>query len=181
MPDSQLVNGDVDLGHLLGALRSVKRGDFTVRLPFDQTGIAGEIAEAFNDVAELLDRSTDELERISRVVPSRHSSMYRKERVCLPSPHISISGLPESLASFNGVKIGMDLACLSAFEDLIATETLPDLGPGPRTGARGTPLGERGPGRTCQMRPTRPHSHRPSALVPVGAIARTTRGCFVPA
>src|SRR5438067_12094307 len=68
MPDSQLVNGDVDLGHLLGALRAVKRGDFTVRLPFDQTGIAGEIAGAFNDVAELLDRSTHELERVSRVV-----------------------------------------------------------------------------------------------------------------
>ena len=39
MPAGQLVNGDVDLGHLLGALRAVKRGDFTIRLPFDQIGI----------------------------------------------------------------------------------------------------------------------------------------------
>src|SRR3954469_22667463 len=68
MSDTLLVNGDVDLRHLLGALRAVKRGDFSARLPLEQTGVAGEIAEAFNDVAELLDRSTHELDRISRTV-----------------------------------------------------------------------------------------------------------------
>ena len=52
---------------LLAALRAVKRGDFAVRLPLEQTGVAGEIAGAFNDVVELLDVSTKELERISRV------------------------------------------------------------------------------------------------------------------
>src|SRR5438067_13097789 len=61
-------NGAVDLKHLLGALRAVKRGDFSVRLPLDRTGLAGELAEAFNDVVEMLDRSAQELGRISRVV-----------------------------------------------------------------------------------------------------------------
>ena len=40
---------------LLKALRAFKRGDFSVRLPADLTGIDGEIAEAFNEVVELND------------------------------------------------------------------------------------------------------------------------------
>src|SRR5215217_7480175 len=35
----------------------------------------------------------------SRIVPSVQSSMYMNERVCSPSPQISISCLPESLAA----------------------------------------------------------------------------------
>jgi len=53
---------------VLEALRSVGRGDFRVRLPSDQPGIAGEIAEAFNHVVELNERTARELRRISRIV-----------------------------------------------------------------------------------------------------------------
>ena len=52
---------------LLAALRAVRKGDFGVRLPLDQTGIAGEIAEAFNDIVELNERTAAELRRISGV------------------------------------------------------------------------------------------------------------------
>ena len=38
---------------LLSALRAFRRGNFSVRMPHNLTGIAGEIAEAFNDVVEL--------------------------------------------------------------------------------------------------------------------------------
>jgi CheY-like chemotaxis protein/signal transduction histidine kinase/HAMP domain-containing protein len=68
MPEQQPSNEDHERRQLLAALRAVKRGDFAVRLPLDQTGIAGEIAAAFNDVVELLEVSTQELERITRVV-----------------------------------------------------------------------------------------------------------------
>ena len=54
--------------HLLKALRAFKRGDFSVRLPADLTGVDGEIAEAFNDVVELNERMTKEFERLGRVV-----------------------------------------------------------------------------------------------------------------
>ena len=43
---------------LLKALRAFRKGDFSVRLPLDLTGMAGEIAEAFNDVVELNQRLT---------------------------------------------------------------------------------------------------------------------------
>ena len=38
----------IDERQLLKSLRAFRKGDFSVRLPTDQTGIAGEIAEAFN-------------------------------------------------------------------------------------------------------------------------------------
>ena len=53
---------------LLTALRAFKKGDFSVRLPLDLTGIDGEIALAFNDVVELNERMTRELARVSSAV-----------------------------------------------------------------------------------------------------------------
>ncbi|MBI3968135.1 MAG: HAMP domain-containing protein, partial [Chloroflexi bacterium] len=58
----------IDLRQLLSALRAVRKGNFSTRLPMDQTGIAGEIAEAFNDIVELNERTARELQRISVVV-----------------------------------------------------------------------------------------------------------------
>ncbi|HEV3117585.1 MAG TPA: HAMP domain-containing protein, partial [Gemmataceae bacterium] len=68
MPEMQLIDEELDPKRLLGALRAVKRGDFSVRLPSGETGMKGEIAETFNDVLELLEASTNELERITKVV-----------------------------------------------------------------------------------------------------------------
>src|SRR6186997_2868409 len=53
---------------LLKALVAFKKGDFSVRLPGEWTGEAGKIADTFNDIIELSDRTTKELERVSRVV-----------------------------------------------------------------------------------------------------------------
>ena len=53
---------------LLAALRAVRKGDFSVRLPSDRTGIAGDIAEAFNDIVDLNERTANELRRMTTVV-----------------------------------------------------------------------------------------------------------------
>src|SRR5215468_10995290 len=58
----------LDVGKVLAALMAVKRGDFTTRLPVGWTGIAGKVADTFNEVAELMSNSTEELNRVSRVV-----------------------------------------------------------------------------------------------------------------
>jgi HAMP domain-containing protein/signal transduction histidine kinase/CheY-like chemotaxis protein len=58
----------LDNRQLLAALRAFRRGDFSVRLPRDLSGIDGEIAEAFNDVVEMNDRMTKEFERLGEVV-----------------------------------------------------------------------------------------------------------------
>jgi methyl-accepting chemotaxis protein len=53
---------------LLSALLSFKRGDFKARLPTEWTGVAGKIADTFNDVIELNEKMAKELARASRVV-----------------------------------------------------------------------------------------------------------------
>ncbi|MQA25804.1 MAG: response regulator [Micromonosporaceae bacterium] len=55
------------LAELTGALGKVRQGDFRVRLP-RRTGLAGEVADRFNEVVEQQERHTRQLQRISRVV-----------------------------------------------------------------------------------------------------------------
>src|SRR4028118_794456 len=69
MPTAQLANTDeLDEKQLLRTLAAVKKGDFTVRMPLDQTGMAGKIADMLNDIIERNERMAAELERISTVV-----------------------------------------------------------------------------------------------------------------
>ncbi|MEG5113673.1 HAMP domain-containing protein, partial [Microcoleus sp. A2-C5] len=53
---------------LLRTLVAVKKGDFSVRMPIDQTGLAGKIADELNDIIELNQRMAAELDRIGTVV-----------------------------------------------------------------------------------------------------------------
>src|SRR5207302_1040654 len=58
----------LDRGELLKALRQFKRGDFSVRMPLNLTGVDGEIAQAFNDVVELEEANAAEIARIAELV-----------------------------------------------------------------------------------------------------------------
>ncbi|MDB5673453.1 MAG: response regulator, partial [Sphingomonas bacterium] len=60
--------GTFDRRQLVSALRSLRRGDFTVRLPEDQPGADAEIAQLFNEVVGLNQQMTEEFERLSKVV-----------------------------------------------------------------------------------------------------------------
>jgi HAMP domain-containing protein/signal transduction histidine kinase len=67
--NSSYLNGDqLDSKQLLAALTAFKRGDFSAQLPDDWTGIAGKVADTFNDVIRLNQRLTQELARIGQVV-----------------------------------------------------------------------------------------------------------------
>jgi HAMP domain-containing protein len=65
MSSLQLAANNLDRRELLKALRALKKGDFSARLPLDLTGIDGEIAQAFNDVVEVNDAFAAEFARIS--------------------------------------------------------------------------------------------------------------------
>ena len=41
---------DLDLNQLLDVLRAMQAGDFSVRLPGSQVGVAGKICDAFNTI-----------------------------------------------------------------------------------------------------------------------------------
>src|SRR5689334_18700727 len=58
----------LDHREMLRALRAVKKGDFSVRMPMDLVGIDGEIAAAFNDIAEVSEKMTEEFARIRDLV-----------------------------------------------------------------------------------------------------------------
>ena len=53
---------------LLQTLTAVRKGDFSVRLPNTWAGIDGKIADTLNDIIEMMSDSTEEIERVSRVV-----------------------------------------------------------------------------------------------------------------
>jgi len=63
------LNADrLDQKQLLAALSAFKKGDFSVRLPDDWTGMPGKIADTFNEVIDRNQRLARELDRIGQVV-----------------------------------------------------------------------------------------------------------------
>ncbi len=58
----------LDRGGLLKALRALRNGEFSVRMPMDLVGIDGEIAQAFNDVVEINEMIAEEFIRIGNEV-----------------------------------------------------------------------------------------------------------------
>src|ERR1022692_3602543 len=62
------VTDALNTGTLLKALIAFKDGDFSVRLPVDQTGVAGKIADTLNDIFKLNERMASEFGRISSAV-----------------------------------------------------------------------------------------------------------------
>jgi HAMP domain-containing protein len=70
-------DAQLDKMTLLKALIAFKKGDFSARLPVDLEGIDGKIADAFNEVIEMNQRLSGELERVSRVVGKEGKITHR--------------------------------------------------------------------------------------------------------
>ena len=69
MPEPTMPHDDVlDANVLLNVLAEVKRGDFTARMPLEWTGVAGKVADGFNDIIIANQALGVELARISQVV-----------------------------------------------------------------------------------------------------------------
>ncbi len=65
---------------LLGALRALRRGDFSVRLPEEVDGLDGEIATLFNEVVGMNEALTKEFERLAKVV-GKEGKINQRARV----------------------------------------------------------------------------------------------------
>jgi HAMP domain-containing protein/CheY-like chemotaxis protein/signal transduction histidine kinase len=57
-----------DLHILLHALQAMRVGDFSVRLPRDQLGLVGKIADTFNEIVAANQRMAQQLEQVGQVV-----------------------------------------------------------------------------------------------------------------
>src|SRR5687767_4658360 len=64
----EISGNGTEMSALLAGLVALKKGKTGVRLPPEWTGVAGKVADAFNEVVELIERMASELERLSRVV-----------------------------------------------------------------------------------------------------------------
>jgi HAMP domain-containing protein/signal transduction histidine kinase/DNA-binding response OmpR family regulator len=84
----------LDTTQLLNTLISLKRGDFSVRLPATWTGVAGKIADTLNEVIELNEKLASELRRISQAVGKEGKISHR---LALPAIGGSWSTLIESV------------------------------------------------------------------------------------
>src|SRR5438045_2410055 len=73
-----------DQNQLLHALQAVRFGDFSVRLPVDGTGLAGKIADAFNEIVASNQRMAQQLEHVGQVVGREGKT---RQRVKLSLPH----------------------------------------------------------------------------------------------
>ena len=60
--------GNNEMIVLLHALTALKKGQAGVRLPSEWIGVAGKVADAFNEVVELNERMAGELGRLSQAV-----------------------------------------------------------------------------------------------------------------
>ncbi len=59
---------ELNLNQLLDVLRAMQEGDFSVRLPGSQVGVAGKICDAFNTIIAANQRIAQQLEHVGEVV-----------------------------------------------------------------------------------------------------------------
>ncbi len=95
----QTLNGVSQSVELLRVLKSVRKGDFTVRLPLIGAGVSMDISETLNDIIESNERMAREFERISRVVGKEGKL---SQRVSLGPTHGSWTTCVESVNTLIG-------------------------------------------------------------------------------
>ena len=68
-PDRRLNGGSsAELHDLLNALQAMRVGDFSVRMPGNEVGLLGKIADTFNEIVASNQRMAQQLERVGHVV-----------------------------------------------------------------------------------------------------------------
>ena len=90
-----------DLGAILSSLQTMRNGDFSVRLPGAWTGLAGKIADTFNDIAAANQQMTLELRRLGQVVGkegrTRERAKFQASRGAWGEMESSVNTLVEDL------------------------------------------------------------------------------------
>src|SRR6202044_145648 len=90
-----------ELKLLLSTLQTVRDGDFSTRLPGSWTGLAGKIADTFNDIVAANEHIANELKRVGQVVgkdgKTRERARFRAHRGAWGEMEVSVNNLVEDL------------------------------------------------------------------------------------
>src|SRR5262245_4472481 len=79
-PAGRLNGGSMaELHDLLNALQAMRVGDFSVRMPGNEVGILGKIADTFNEIVAANQSMAQQLERVGHVVGSEGKTRTRVE------------------------------------------------------------------------------------------------------
>src|ERR1700736_6988132 len=91
----------VDLPLILASLHSMCDGDFSVRLPGAWTGIAGKIADTFNDIVAANQQMARELKRVGQVVGkegrTRERTRFHLPKAAWGEMEVSVNTLVDDL------------------------------------------------------------------------------------
>ena len=90
-----------DLGVILSGLQTMRNGDFSVRLPGSWTGLAGKIADTFNEIVAANQQMAHELKRVGQVVGkegrTRERTKFHESRGAWGAIEVSVNALVEDL------------------------------------------------------------------------------------
>src|SRR6202789_425117 len=97
-------NGHVNsenLSVILAGLQTMRDGDFSVRLPGDWTGLAGKIADTFNDIVTANHQISRELRRVGQAVGkegrTRERMRFHLEKEAWGEMEVSVNTLVDDL------------------------------------------------------------------------------------
>src|SRR5229473_826570 len=90
-----------DLSLILGSLQTMRDGDFSVRLPGHWTGIAGKIADTFNEIVTANQQIAQELKRVGQVVGkegrTRERTRFHQSKGAWGEMGVSVNTLVDDL------------------------------------------------------------------------------------
>jgi HAMP domain-containing protein/CheY-like chemotaxis protein/signal transduction histidine kinase len=90
-----------DLSVVLAALQTMRNGDFSVRLPGSWTGLAGKVADTFNEIVGANQQMAQELKRVGQVVGkqgrTRERTKFHQSRGAWGEMEVSVNTLIEDL------------------------------------------------------------------------------------
>ena len=94
-------NDAADLSVILAGLRTMRDGDFSVRLPGAWTGLAGKIADTFNDIASANQHIAQDLKRVGQVVgkdgKTRERARFHESKGSWGEMEVSVNTLVDDL------------------------------------------------------------------------------------
>ena len=91
----------LDLTVILTSLQAMRDGDFTVRLPGAWVGLAGKVADTFNEIVTANQHMAQELKRVGQVVgkqgKTRERTRFHESRGAWGEMEVSVNTLVEDL------------------------------------------------------------------------------------
>jgi len=98
---SKVSDDSLDLTVILASLQTMRDGDFTVRLPGTWVGLAGKVADTFNEIVAANQHMAQELQRVGQVVgkqgKTRERTRFHESRGAWGEMEVSVNTLVEDL------------------------------------------------------------------------------------